>query len=78
MKPEPTARCSHPDTTNPRWLAGKQVFADLIKGGSTGLLGMDDLKDALFYSKNLLTPPAGGVKVRLALRAEAKKRGVLP
>lgn len=78
MKPEPAPRASHPDTTNPRWVAGRALFARLIAGAKPDALTPDELKDALFYSRNLLTPPAGGVKVRLALRAEAKKRGILP
>lgn len=77
-KPEPTARSSHPNTTNPRWIAGKATFADLLAGGSVERLSTGHLRDACFYSSTLMFPPAGGGKVKAALRDEAKKRNVLP
>ena len=77
MKPS-SQKASHPDTVNPRWIAGKAIFAKMIAGMEPVLLTPDELTDALLYSKTLLFPPAGGSKVKLALRAEAKKRAVLP
>lgn len=77
MKPEPQPRASHPDTVDPRWVAGKAVFAALIKGGTTEALSDESLKDALRYSRTVMFPPSGGSKVKLALKAEAKKRNVL-
>lgn len=76
MKPS-QQRASHPDTVDPHWLAGKVLFAKLTGGMETARLTLDELKDALRYSRTLLFPPAGGGKVKVALRKEAVKRGVL-
>ncbi len=61
-----------------RMTAGKAVVLDVAaKKSETGLLGLDDLKDAIYYLDGTLFMPPGTAKAGRALRAEAKKRGVL-
>lgn len=61
-----------------RTAAGKAVVLDVAaKRSEPGLLGLDDLKDAIYYLDGTLFLPVGGAKAGRMLRAEAKKRGVL-
>lgn len=57
---------------------GKAVVLDVAaKRSEPGLLGLEDLKDAIYYLDGTLFLPLGGAKAGRLLRAEAKKRGVL-
>jgi hypothetical protein len=61
-----------------RMTAGKSVLKDVAAGVSdTGLIGMDDLKDAIYYLDGTLFIGAGMSKAGRKLREEAKKRGLL-
>lgn len=77
MKPEPAPRASHPNTTNPKWIAGKKIFADLSAGGNASLLSNDEVAAGLFYAKTVMFPARGGRNAKNGLKAEAKKRVIL-
>lgn len=58
--------------------AGKSVVSDIAAARSeSGLIGLDDLKDAIYYLDNTLFVGTGMSKAGRKLREEAKKRGVL-
>lgn len=57
--------------------AGKAVLAGVAAGGSPSLVGLEDLADAVYYLDGMLFVPSGMGKATRAVRAEAKKRGVL-
>ena len=57
---------------------GKAVVMDVAAGRSQpGSLGLDSLKDAIYYLDGTLFLPRGGAKAGRLIRNEAKKRGVL-
>lgn len=60
-----------------RMKAGKVVFTEVIAGRDTGLLGLEDLRDAIYYLDGEMFLPTGGARASRALRKEAKRRGVL-
>lgn len=61
-----------------RTAAGKAVVIDVAaKRSDLGSLGLDAVKDAIYYLDGTLFLPLGGAKAGRALRAEAKKRGIL-
>lgn len=57
--------------------AGRAVFQKVIAGHDTGLLGLEDVSDAIYYLDGEIFLPTGGARASRALRKEAKKRGVL-
>lgn len=61
-----------------RTAAGKAVLADIAKGASdAALIGLEDLQDAIYYLDGILFIPSGMGKAARAVRAAAKRRGVL-
>ncbi len=56
--------------------AGKVIFAALVSGGSAASLENDALEAALYYASDEVTGAVGTNKIRKAVRAEAKKRGI--
>lgn len=61
-----------------RMAGGKAVMLDVIAGRSAvGELTEQSMLDAIYYLDGTLFLPTGGAKASRALRAEAKKRGML-
>ena len=76
MKPnQPPQQAKRRDPV--RNAAGKAVIATVVAGHAPSLLGLEDLSDAIYYLDGSLFTASGTGKAVRAVRAEAKRRGVL-
>ncbi len=74
--PEPPPRHNRRLRDHDKLARGKDVFKSLTLGWNPGIYTDGQMSDALYYASDAVTGAVGTNKIRKAIRAEAKKRGL--